>query len=314
MKDLVSKPEHASRSDGTKTGTETAVIVGGTVAAGVCLGITVFVCFAIYKQYLIHRKRRDSPANAQSKPQRPQTSDSFAFQSMRRFFNRRVSIADSASVYSCPSAAVDFEMARSSVAPTIPSKAASVLGVDRRTWDRQRPATKFTPVENGVSLPPSPRRESALAPIEEGSVSQSASYMAPSVGMTRAESKRRSQQASRQKARQSRQYSQTYPSGLESRNRSFSTCTMSTLGMELLRDTMRPPSPARFTPSQAPLPPTPSGTTGLKPKPSRRYFVPVFKQNGQLLSPTSPEGSLPMEMVMRDGSRARLFTSEENRI
>ncbi|KAJ4194366.1 hypothetical protein NW755_003122 [Fusarium falciforme] len=47
---------------------------------------------------------------------------------------------------------------------------------------------------------------------------------------------------------------------------------------------------------------------------SRRYFVPLFKRNGQLQSPTSPEEGVGMETVARDESRASMFSLGENKI
>jgi hypothetical protein len=69
---------------------------------------------------------------------------------------------------------------------------------------------------------------------------------------------------------------------------------------------------------------------GQKRAPSRRYFVPLFKKNGQLPSPTSPDVGLApesemqeeedanakgkAETVIRDSSRAGLFSLDENKI
>jgi hypothetical protein len=69
---------------------------------------------------------------------------------------------------------------------------------------------------------------------------------------------------------------------------------------------------------------------GQKRAPSGRYFVPLFKKNGQLPSPTSPDATLATELgikeeedtnakagaetVLRDSSRAGLFSLGENKI
>ncbi|KAM6523919.1 hypothetical protein FSOLCH5_004528 [Fusarium solani] len=110
-------------------------------------------------------------------------------------------------------------------------------------------------------------------------------------------------------------------------------CTMSTLGRDLLQDTMQAPAPAKYSlfPKCEPLPETTHTGTALpvrnkqpppaamdNPKPgrmlSRRYFVPLFKRNGQLQSPPSPEESVGMETVARDESRANMFSLGENKI
>jgi hypothetical protein len=125
---------------------------------------------------------------------------------------------------------------------------------------------------------------------------------------------------------------------------------MSTLGRELLHDVMQPVSlsPTKFSPppdkTDFTRPPLPISKTkklppvafnnnnnnnnmkGQKRMPSRRYFVPLFKNNGQLLSPTSPEEdsapetaieeetNVKAETVLRDSSRAGLFFLGENKI
>lgn len=129
-------------------------------------------------------------------------------------------------------------------------------------------------------------------------------------------------------------------------DRTSSVCTMSTLGMELLHDVMQPrdsttfsppPEKATFFRSSPPISktnqPPPVAMRNSKAKntvPDRRYFVPLFKNNGQLPSPTSPdEGVLSepgarnrtknitnpkAETVLRDSSRAGLFSLGYNKI
>jgi hypothetical protein len=116
--------------------------------------------------------------------------------------------------------------------------------------------------------------------------------------------------------------------------------------MELLHDVMQPLESTTFSPppekaSFLRSPPPISKTNKLPPVamnnskgqnrvPSRRYFVPLFKNNGQLPSPTSPgEGVLSepgtrnrtkniinskAETVLRDSSRAGLFSLGHNKI
>jgi hypothetical protein len=73
-----------------------------------------------------------------------------------------------------------------------------------------------------------------------------------------------------------------------------------------------------------------NNSKGQKRAPSRRYFVPLFKKNGQLPSPTSPDVALATETgiteeegsntkpkaetVLRDSLRAGLFSLGENKI
>ncbi|KAJ4311446.1 hypothetical protein N0V84_010436 [Fusarium piperis] len=104
---------------------------------------------------------------------------------------------------------------------------------------------------------------------------------------------------------------------------------MSTLGRDLLQDTMHPPAPAKYSlfPKCEPhtemtllagtkQPPPAAMDNPKKPwrMPSRRYFVPLFRSNGQLQSPTSPEEGVSMGTVARDESRANMFSLGENKI
>jgi hypothetical protein len=141
--DPIKNESNASSNDSPKhdtiSGTEKGAIVGGTVAAGIILGVTVFVGVLIYRQYrLRHRRLRGQAENAtsSSKSSRPGTSfGSSAYRSWRHTFNHRVSIPDSESVYSQrsfgnSSATDEFGMLPTLPPPTIPQKAAQMLGVE----------------------------------------------------------------------------------------------------------------------------------------------------------------------------------------
>jgi hypothetical protein len=350
-KDLVTKDEDLSQDDDshkrTIAGAQKGAIVGGTVAAGIVFGVTVFVVVLIYKQCLIRRQQGDGYANTTTWPQqkssKPEiTAGSSTRGSWRHTFNHRISVPDSASVYSQRSfgndiSAAQIEMASAQPLPprTMPSKAAQMLGVE--PLDSTTPLTR-TPLpsprlqnkpfsQNSMPQGPLPRNPLQQNPLPWNPPPQSPPPQCPLPSIP-------------------------VPSGGEedvssrgSRDRTSSNCTMSTLGRELLHDVMQPVSlsPTKFSPppdetdfTRPPLPiskakkPPPvafnNNMKGQKRMPSRRYFVPLFKNNGQLLSPTSPEeGSAPetaieeetnvkVETVLRDSSRAGLFFLGENKI
>lgn len=345
-KDLATKDEGLSQDDDsskrTITGAEKGAIVGGTVAAGIVLGVTVFVVVLINKQYLIRRQQPGGHANTATSPHqnssKPETTTvSSTHGSWRHTFNHRMSVPDSASVYSQRSFGNDVSTAQIGVATaqpmpptTMPSKAAQMLGIE--PLESTTPLTR-TPLPS-PRLPINPSFQNSMPqgplpqnPLKQNPLPQSLPPQCPLPSIP-------------------------VPSGggedvssRGPRDRTSSNCTMSTLGRELLNDLMQPVSlsQAKFSPppdkaefTRPPLPiskvkkPPPvafnNNTKGQKRMPSRRYFVPLFKNNGQLLSPTSPdESSAPetaieeetnakAETVLRDSSRAGLFFMGENKI
>ncbi|CAJ0547996.1 Ff.00g047500.m01.CDS01 [Fusarium sp. VM40] len=335
-KDLATKDEGLSQDDDsnkrTITGAEKGAIVGGTVAAGIVLGVTVFVVVLIYKQYLIRRQQRGVYVNTATSPHqngsKPETTAvSSTCGSWRHTFNHRMSVPDSASVYSQRSFGNDISTAQIGVATaqpmpptTMPSKAAQMLGIE--PLESTTPLTRTPLPSPRLPIKPFPQNSMPQGPLPQSRPPQ---CPLPSIPV---------------------------PSGSEEdvlsrgpRDRTSSNCTMSTLGRELLHDVMQPlslsqtkfsPPPDKTEFTRPPLPiskvkkPPPvafnNNTKGQKRMPSRRYFVPLFKNNGQLLSPTSPEESsapetaieeetnAKAETVLRDSSRAGLFFMGENKI
>ncbi|KAF4973119.1 hypothetical protein FZEAL_9407 [Fusarium zealandicum] len=300
MKELLAGLEnrsHMPRSDERPSRvSEKGAIIGGTIASGIILGVTVFVGVAIYKQYQIRRKllagydkatenqrkNRELEATPDTSTRQSSAPDALAHESWRQTFNHPVSIPCSESVYSERSfgnisTAAQVEIVspsqRPTIATTVPPKAASMLGVDQQSHMEH-------------AAPSTPRQ-----PANDSRASRQSQKIQP-------------------------------PPVFDPPPRATSNCTMSTLGMELLRDTMQPPAPAKFKtgPSLAglPKPPPPAknkhpplamnNLKGQSRMPSRRYFVPVFKQNGQLQSPTSPEENSGMETKAQLG---RIRVSEE---
>ncbi|KAM0561024.1 hypothetical protein ACHAPJ_003524 [Fusarium lateritium] len=331
-KDLVAKDEGVSKENYSQeqktTGTEKGAIIGGTIAAGIILGVTVFVGVLIYKQYLM-RKRLCGRFDTVEPPRRKSheletTRESSAHTSWRHTFNHRISIPDSESVYSQRSfgqvstaAQIQMISAVRPSAPLVPPKAAQVLGVDRSRSPSPLPKTPMpTPRLPTTTVPPNPLPPNPLPqnPLQQHPPPQYPPPKGPLPPTPEppADEQRRSSR--------------------DPRARTSSNCTMSTLGMELLRDVMQPLAPTKFSPppnkSAQPRPPSPITKTrkpppvalnnmkGQKRMPSRRYFVPVFKKNGQLSSPTSPDESAVTEpeTVLRDSTRAGLFSLGENKI
>ncbi|KAF4966062.1 hypothetical protein FSARC_6188 [Fusarium sarcochroum] len=321
VKDGVSNDDYSEEHK--TTGTEKGAIIGGTIAAGIILGITVFVGVLIYKQYLMRKRlcgRFDTAAPPRRKsPELETTRESSAHTSWRHTFNHRISVPDSESVYSQRSfgqvstaAQVEMISATRLAAPLVPPKAAQVLGVDRSRSPSPLPKTHLpTPRLPTTPVPPNPLPQNPLQQHPPPQHPPPKSPLPPTPEPPADEQRRSSR---------------------DLRARSSSNCSMSTLGMELLRDVMQPLAPTKFSPppdkSAQPRPPPPISKTkkpppvalnnmkGQKRMPSRRYFVPVFKKNGQLSSPTSPDECAVTEpdTVLRDSTRAGLFSLGENKI
>ncbi|KAJ4005085.1 hypothetical protein NW752_002196 [Fusarium irregulare] len=351
LEDPIKIESNASSNDSSKrdtiSGTEKGAIVGGTVAAGIILGVTVFVSVLIYRQYCLrHQRLRGQVENttSSSKSSRPGTGfGSSTYRSWRHTFNHRVSIPDSESVYSqrsfgnfSPTDEVEMLPTRSFPPPTIPQKAAQMLGVEGVSTSGPITPLIRTPIPSprlpnstlgkhfmaGDPLTQNPSRQHILP---QGPPTQDPTPTTPDLA-----------------AGDGNKIS------TDSRTRTSSNCTMSTLGRELLHDVMQPLPPIKFNPppdkTTLPRPPPPISKTtrpppvsmnnskGQKRAPSRRYFVPLFKKNGQLPSPTSPDVALATEAgiteeegsntklktetetVLRDSLRAGLFSLGENKI
>ncbi|RGP59179.1 hypothetical protein FLONG3_11266 [Fusarium longipes] len=342
--DLIKDEDESSSSDNsnknTTSGTEKGAIIGGTIAAGIILGVTVFMGVLIYKQYRFRQQRayyqaNDAVQSLQKSPGPGTTSGNSTYRSWRHTFNHRVSIPDSASVYSQRSygnsllvAQVEMAPTRSIPPPTIPQKAAQMLGVEGVQGSGSAMPLIKSPLPS-PHLPNSPLTKHFMPwnPLAQNPPQQHPLPQVPSV------------QTPMPTTRED-------PESSTARTRTSSNCTMSTLGRELLHDVMQPiPAAKASSPSEETTipgsPPPISKTTrpppvsmnnmkGQKRAPSRRYFVPLFKKNGQLLSPTSPDvgistgsdiqeeedddGKVKAETVVRDSSRAGLFSLGENKI
>ncbi|RKL09822.1 hypothetical protein BFJ68_g8960 [Fusarium oxysporum] len=344
--------------DYARSGADKGAIVGGTVAGGIIICVTVFFGVLILKKYLA-RQGKYNKRVVDGKPLCPDTetpgttSSTPTRTAWRQTFNHRISVPYADSVYSQRSfgnTAAATQMSRASAQPiplpTIPSKAAEMLGVEDTNstplakTPLPSPRLLITPLsENFMPKTPilqysssqSPPEQSPLRrnppllpppknPPPQGPLPPVPTHEPPAVGVSK----------------QSR----------SPQDRTSSVCTMSTLGMELLHDVMQPLESTTFSPppekaSFLRSPPPISKTNKLPPVamnnskgqnrvPSRRYFVPLFKNNGQLPSPTSPGGGVlsepgtrnrtkniinsKAETVLRDSSRAGLFSLGHNKI
>ena len=314
LEDPIKIESNASSKDSSKhdtiSGTEKGAIVGGTVAAGILLGVTVFVSVLIYRQYCLrHQRLRGQVENtaSSSKSSRPGTGfGSSTYRSWRHTFNHRVSIPDSESVYSqrsfenfSPTDEVEMLPTRSFPPPTIPQKAAQMLGVEGVSTSESITPLIRTPIpsprlpsstlgKHFMAGDPLTQNPSPQHTLPQGPLTQDPTPTTPDLS-----------------AGDGNKIS------TDSRTRTSSNCTMSTLGRELLHDVMQPLPPIKFNPppnkTALPRPPPPISKTtrpppvsmnnskGQKRAPSRRYFVPLFKKNGQLPSPTSPDVALATE-------------------
>ncbi|KAH7168709.1 hypothetical protein DER46DRAFT_572635 [Fusarium sp. MPI-SDFR-AT-0072] len=345
--------------DYARSGADKGAIVGGTVAGGIIICITVFFGVLILKKYLACQGKCNQRI-VDKKPLCPDTetpgttSSTPTRTSWRQTFNHRISVPYADSVYSQRSfgnTAAATQMSRASAQtiplPTVPSKAAQMLGVE--DTKSTTPLAK-TPLPS-PRLPITPLSENLMpkTPILQYSSSQSSSKQSP---LRRnppllPPPKNPPPQCPLPPIPNHEPPAIGVPKPSRSpQNRTSSICTMSTLGMELLRDVMQPLESTTFSPppekasflrspppiskTNKPPPVAMNNSKGQKRVPSRRYFVPLFKNNGQLPSPTSPgEGVLSepgtgnrtkntvnskAETVLRDSSRAGLFSLGHNKI
>ncbi|KAF4997672.1 hypothetical protein FGRMN_3704 [Fusarium graminum] len=339
-----------SRDDSNKrttTGAEKGAVIGGTVAAGIILGATVFFGMLIYKQYIVRRRQRGGQADTTAlwltkNSKTETTSDNWALASWRHTFNHRMSVPDSDSMYSQRSFGNDISAAQIGMASarpmpptTMPPKAAQMLGVVPLGSTTPLPSPRLPNIPFSQSFMPQgplPRIPLQQNPLPQNMPPESPLLGGPLPPMPES-------------------YDEECISPHNPRDRTPSNCTMSTLGRNLLHDVMQPvaltttkfsPPPDKMEFTRPPLPiskvvkPPPvafnhNSNKGQKRTPSRRYFVPLFKNNGQLLSPASPEeivapetalqeeaggntAKTDAEIVLRYSSRAGLFSLGENKI
>ncbi|KAF5239935.1 hypothetical protein FANTH_9770 [Fusarium anthophilum] len=343
--------------DNARSGANRGAIVGGTVAAGIIICFTVFFGVLVLKKYLVPQgkcnKRIVDAKSLRPGAETPGTTTS-AHTSWRQTFNHRISVPYADSVYSqryLGNTAAATRMSKVSAQPTplptVPSKSAQILGVGNTKlatplaktplssprlpitplsenfmpetpilqYSSSQSSPKQSPLRRNPPLLPPPQNPPPQGPLPPGPT-----HEPPAIGYSKS----------------SRSLS----------GRASSVCTMSTLGMELLRDVMQPRDSTTFSPPPEKASffrsPPPMSKTNQPPQiarrnskgqntvPDRRYFVPLFKNNGQLPSPTSPDEGLlsepgtrnrtksiinsKAETVLRDSTRAGLFSLGYNKI
>ncbi|KAF4443623.1 hypothetical protein FACUT_1151 [Fusarium acutatum] len=314
--------------DYARSGADKGAIVGGTVAAGIIICFTVFFGVLILKKYLTPQGKCNKRI-ADGKPLCPGTetlgTTTSACTSWRQTFNHRISVPYADSVYSQRSlgnTAAATQMKRASAQsialPTIPSKAAQMLGVGNTK--STTPLAK-TPLSS-PRLPITPLSENFMpeTPIFQYSSSQTSPKQSPL---------RRNLPSLPPPQNPPPQgplppVPTHEPSAIEvskssrsPRDRPSSVFTMSTLGMELLCDVVQPRESTTFSPppekasflrspppiskTNQPPPVAMRDSKGQNTVPDRRYFVPLFKNNGQLPSPTSPDEGV----LSKPGTRNR---------
>ncbi|UPK91725.1 hypothetical protein LCI18_002660 [Fusarium solani-melongenae] len=290
LQELTNNPadtSHTSRSDDEPNKiNEKAAIIGGTIISGALLGIAIFLGVLIYKRCIAPRraKNKENQAKSSQRDSMPKTtSDGTYRDTWRDTFNHRIPTPGSESVISERSFGAMSTDGQANSFPPDPSVATGC---------------------HQVQSPLSPKPLQLPTTYKGPFASESSS---PTIEMTSEHPYRES---------------------------GASVCSMSTLGRALLQDTMQPPAPAKYSlfPKCKPLPETANTRRTLsmrnkQPPPaamdnpkkpvrklSTRYFVPMFKRNGQLQSPTSPEESVGMQTVARDELRANMFSLGENKI
>ncbi|RTE71275.1 hypothetical protein BHE90_014321 [Fusarium euwallaceae] len=316
LQELANNPDHVSHTsrsdDESKKTNEKAAIIGGTVACGIILGITIFLGVLICKRCIASR-RVESKQHQAKWPQRnsvPETTtDSTYRDTWRDTFNHRVPTPGTP----------DSESIGSDRSFGAMSTDGQVMGFAPGKWPK--PVVNYSKtlgINQENRIDPSiasgcPQIETPLLPKP---LRLPTTYEGPFATDTPS-------------------YTIEMTLGPTHRESGASACTMSTLGRDLLQDTMQPPAPVKYSlfPKCEPLPETTHAVTTRPVKPkqappaamdnpkkpgrmsSRRYFVPLFGNNGQLQSPTSPkEKSVGIGTVTRDESRANMFSLGENKI
>ncbi|KAF5536824.1 hypothetical protein FPHYL_12883 [Fusarium phyllophilum] len=302
--------------DYARSGTDKGAIVGGTVAAGIIICFTIFFGVLILKKYLA-RQGKCNKRITDEKPLCPGTETpgitTSAHTSWRQTFNHRISVPYADSVYSQRSlrnTTAATQMKRTSaqpiVRPTILSKAAQMLGVGNTK--STTPLAK-TPLSS-PRLPITPLSENFMpeTPILQYSSSQTSPKQSPlrrNPPLLPPPQNPPPQGPLPPVPTHESSAIEVPKSSRSPRDRTSSVCTMSTLGMELIRDVMQPRESTTFSPpaemasflrspppiskTNQPPPVAMRNSKGQNTVPDRRYFVPLFKNNGQLPSPTSPD-------------------------
>lgn len=313
LRELAKNPDdgpHASRSDydPNKTAEKTAII-GGTVACGVIIGIGIFLGVLFCKRRIASRKV-ESKAHVKSSKRDsvPETTtDGTCRDTWRDTFNHRIPTPRTPGSESVSSEQSFGTMSTDGQVNTFaPGKWSKIVANDSVALGVNQ--------ENHIDSS-SASSHQLVSPLVPKALRQITTYKGPLATETPSDAI---------------EMTPKHPH----RESGISVCTMSTLGRDLLRDTRHPPAPAKYSlfpkceprtettraettlPGRAKQSPPAAMDNPKKPgrMSSRRYFVPLFRSNGQLLSPTSPEESVGMGTVVRDESRANMFSLGENKI
>ncbi|KPM45065.1 hypothetical protein AK830_g1485 [Neonectria ditissima] len=268
---------------------EVGAVVGGTIAAGVMLGLTFFICLRVYKEYLLYQQARAMQANNPSTNQ-PVTDTQEHNKSFRNTlfgvgasFGRRGPFSRSfAARTNSASGSISSDASFGNVAttaqgcpmtpfpgPAVPPKAAELVGI---------------------------RQKQSIYDVQGSPVPTSHVPFTPAPTTPQ------------------------FPPLCSPRSHRGSDSSMSTLCMSLLQDTMHSPSPSKYpaTPlPERPLPPLPAlesvDENMVERGQSRRYFVPPLRAGERLLSPISPAETLGMESVYLERWKGTRFSMGDNK-
>lgn len=266
----------------------TGAIVGGTIGVGIVLGLTVFVCFKIYKEYVIYRRHENQANDASTNSRHNKGPRTTLLGRMGASFRHAWSPAadDSVSIASFGnlSTAAQVGTTAPTPGPAIPPKAADLLGIRQNAWNLQVPATPPPLTATApASPPPLPLHQQPLRPLplrSPWSRRSSASTMS-TLGRELLEDTRHTPSPHKYST------SPRLPGG--------------------------PSRPPR-TPPPLPPPAPPSSTdeTLVDRGSSPRYFVPTFSPWGRLQTTSSPAETLWMETMRRERWEGKRFSMGSN--
>ncbi|KAM0439612.1 hypothetical protein ACHAPT_000704 [Fusarium lateritium] len=316
LADKTDDASHTARSDDDSNKTR-AAIIGGTITAGIILGMAIFLIVLAYKRYIAVRRlgsKEQAKSTSSQRDSMPETTtDNPHRNTWRDTFNHRISIPE-------PDADADAESVRS-------ERSFRTMSTDAQVWSfppGQWPLVSKNDSEaldacQGSGLVPS----IAASPFAPKPLRKMSPFKGPLV------TEKPSTTSEQQITEPPSATSETTTRHLQRKSGSPSIHTMSTPDVKLPQDTKQPPAPAKYSlfpkceprtdtirPMRVRQPSPAAMDNRKKPKrmSSRKYFRPLFKNNGQLQSPTSPGGSIGIETVMKDESRVNRFSMGENKI
>ncbi|KAK7426834.1 hypothetical protein QQZ08_006735 [Neonectria magnoliae] len=268
---------------------EVGAIVGGAIAAGFVLGLTFFICFRIYKEYLSFQELRAKQTNNLTTNQ-PGTNSQENTKSFRNTvfgigasFSRRGPFSKS-------------DVARADSDSGSISSDASFGNVATPAQDY--PTTPFP----GLAIPHKAAEVFGIRQKQSVYDAQVAPFSSPQFPST------------------STPTTWQFPPLHSPWSRPSSASSMSTLGLALFQDTMHSPSPHKYPPeslSERPLPALPAlgsvAENTVERGRSRRYFVPPPRACERLQSPVSPAETLGMESVHLERWKGTRFSMGSNK-